>query len=433
MKTNLVRGALGAWLLGTAAVVAVAMTPAPVLAAAKAPSGPHTSPAVGKALQAALAAVQGKDFASAQAALAAAKAVPGPTDVDLAEIDEVSVYLALSMNDHPTALALYKRIIASPLFPAVETPDQQKQSLKNAMMLANEAKDYAMASQIGERIANSGSMDDKAAGSLAEAYYYNKEYAKAQSLAQKSIDAAIAQGVPPDRGAIQIVMNIYSDQKDQANARKMLEMLARYHPDSEVWAKMVDITIGTTPGMKDMQLLQLYRLRVLSGADGDASDYNVGADLAMKNGYPGEARTILQTAAARGVAGVSGKLAEARAKAAADEKTLAGNDASAAKAASGQLDTLVAEQFFGYGRFAEAETAAKRAISKGGSKDPEEPKMILGMALASDGKYADAIQAFSQVGGNEAQKKIAHVWTVYAQSKSQPATTAAATPAPAKP
>jgi hypothetical protein len=182
-----------------------------------------------------------------------------------------------------------------------------------------------------------------------------------------------------------------------------------------------------------MQVLQLYRLRIISGATGSSSDYTLPSDLASKSGYPGEARSILQTASSRGISGTSAKLNAVQAKAAADEKTLATNEANGAKSANGQLDLIVAEQYYGFGRYAESEAAAKRAISKGGVKDPEEAKMVLGAAQAAQNKYADAQQTFQTVGGGDAQKKIAHLWIIYAQSKAQPAAAPApaATPSPA--
>ncbi|HEY1709290.1 MAG TPA: CDC27 family protein [Rhizomicrobium sp.] len=426
MTKKFVGAAVGAWLLGGVAAVALMTVPAFAADAAKT-EVPKGTAAVGKALQAAVTAIQAKDYATAQTQLAAAKAAPNPNDADQVQIDKVTAYLDLNTNDMAGALAAYKRIIASPLFTQMLTPDEQAQTLKNTMILANQAKDYTTAAQVGEKLAASGTMDDKAASSLAQTYYMNKDYAKAQALAQKSADAAIAAGGKPDKATLQILMNIDTDKKDQADARKILDQLLLYYPDPHYWAEGVDITLGTTPGLKDMQLLQLYRLRILSGAEGDLIDYSAPAELAMKNGYPGEARSMLQTAASRGISGTGPKLAPVQAKAAADEKTLAANDASAAKAADGKLDLIVAEQYYGYGRYAEAETAAKRAVSKGGTKDPEEAKMVLGIAQAAQGKYADAQQTFQQVGGSDAQKKIAHLWIIYAQSKTSPA----ATPAPA--
>ncbi len=435
MSKKLVRAALSAWLLGGVAAVAITAATVPAQAADTAPAKPKTTKGVGLALQAALAAAQAKDMTTAQAKLAEARAVTDVTEFDRVEIDQVAAYIAINStpSDHPGALAAYKSAIANPSFSMLD-PGEQASTLKNAMILCNEIKDFAGAVQIGERVMATGHMDDATAGSLAVAYYYNKDYAKARTLAQKSIDAAVAGGNKPDQGTLQIMLKSYADQKDETNARKALEQLTLYYGNDpatgpDLWDQM--ISIAWPAGLKDMQILQLYRLRYLSAATSDAGDYSAGAELAMKNGYPGEARNILQLGAQRGKGSGGAALTEARNKAAADEKTIASSDAAGAKSPNGQGDTLTAEQYYGYGRYAEAETAARRAIGKGGAKDPEEAKMVLGMALTAEGKYADAVQAFAQVGGNDGQRKIAHVWSVYAQGHAQTAA-ASAPAAPAK-
>jgi len=428
MNKTFVRTALGAWLLGSAAaVVAMVEAPVPAMAAEKAPPGPTVQKAVGVALQAAIAAVQAKDYPTAEAKIAEAKAVSALTDVDQIKIDIVIAYLAVSKGDQPAGLAAYKRIIASPVFTIAQTPDEQSATLKNTMILGNLAKDWPTSIAAGEKLAASGIMDDAGASNLSIAYYYNKDYAKAAALANKSVAASIAAGKKPELGVLQIVKNSYINAKDMTNARKTLDQIILYYGDADTWAEAVGSTISNTPGIKDTQVMQLYRLAILAGASIEASDYAAVGDQLIKSGYPGEARSALQIANSRGIrsAQLDGLLATARAKASADEKTLAGNDAAGAKSANGILDTVVALQYYGYGRYAEAATVAQRAIGKGGAKDPQEPKMVLGMALAADGKYADAVQAFGQVGGSEAQKAAAHLWTVYAQSKMQPTTPAA--------
>ncbi|HEX2591317.1 MAG TPA: hypothetical protein VHL34_07460 [Rhizomicrobium sp.] len=417
MNKTFVRAAFSTMLL--CGVATAAMTAAPAYAADKAPAGPKASHAVGVELQAAITAVQAKDYATAKTHIVAARALPSPTDVDTIDIDIVDAYVAMGENDHPRLLTLYKGIVASPLFTQVQKPDEQAGTLKNLMLLQMETKDYPGAVQTGERIASSGLLDDKTASSLATAYYMSKDYAKARALAQKSIDAAKAGNAKPAQAALQILFNSYADDNNQNGARDALEMMIQYYPEPNSWAKLIDNF--DMHGLSDMQILQLYRLRVLSGATGDLTDYTIGSDQAMKSGYPGDARSMLQAAQSRGVAGVGPKLAAAQAKASGDEKTLGANDAAAAKAGNGVMDVLVAEQYYGYGRYDEAVTAAKRAIAKGGVKDPEEPKMIVGMALAAGGKYADAITALNQVGGSEKQKRLAHLWVLYAQSKMAPA------------
>lgn len=170
------------------------------------PAPPTMSAPVSRIVKALMNAAGKRDWAMAEAKLQQVRAVPGPSAFDLIQIDAVASFIAINTGDHPTALAAYKRMIANPLFLTVQTSQEQGATLKNAMILSNEAGDFTGAIGFGEKLAAAGSLGDMSANALAFAYWGNKDYAKAQVLAQKSIDAAVAAGKKPDESALQIVL-----------------------------------------------------------------------------------------------------------------------------------------------------------------------------------------------------------------------------------
>jgi hypothetical protein len=165
----------------------------------------HLSEGVSVALKSLLVAAGQKDWTTAKAKLLEASAVPNSTDYDLFEINVMTSFVALSTGDHATALATYRNVVGSPFFDSAETSAEQSATLKNAMILANEAGDFPSAINFGNRLAALGPMDDASAIALAVAYFGNQDYADAQSLAQKAVDAAIAAGKKPDEIALKIV------------------------------------------------------------------------------------------------------------------------------------------------------------------------------------------------------------------------------------
>ncbi len=173
--------------------------------AGDAKAGAHVSPPVGRLLSALMDAAAKRDWVTAEATLMQARAVQTQTDLDRFEIEVVASFLALGMHDHANALASYKRVIASPLFATAQTPRQQRATLQNAMVLSNEAADFAQAIGFGEKLAASGRLDRASALPLAFAYFADGRYAKAQALAQKTIDADVAAGRQPDNTALEIV------------------------------------------------------------------------------------------------------------------------------------------------------------------------------------------------------------------------------------
>jgi len=170
----------------------------------------------------------------------------------------------------------------------------------------------------------------------------------------------------------------------------------------------------------------------LAGA-AKGSEYKEMASALTVLGYPTETMNVLQQGVSAGKVTnteVGAMLSKARRDAAQDERMLPQIASAAAKSRTGEQDVKLGEDYWGYGRYADAEAAARRAMSKGGLKTPAEGPLLVGAAEVAQGKYADAIQTLSQVSGNEAATRTAHLWSLYAQAK-QGGRSAAAPAAPA--
>jgi hypothetical protein len=167
--------------------------------------GPHMSPAMSKALKAVMDAGSAKDWGTATARLNEARALSNQSDFDAFELTVVTAYVAVGTGDTAGALATYKSEIANPLFATALPQDNQIGTLKNAMVLSNNAKDYDGTIALGQKLIAMGSVDEGAALALAIAYYGKGDYATAQSLAQKTIDVEVAAGKTPNATATEIV------------------------------------------------------------------------------------------------------------------------------------------------------------------------------------------------------------------------------------
>lgn len=169
------------------------------------PEKPHMSSAVSAILKDLLAAAGKKDWATAKAKLGEVQAVAKPTEFDLFEIEVIAGFVALNTADHPGALASYKKVIANPLFKTAQTRKEQDGTLRNAMVLANEAGDFQSAIAFGGKLAAMGPLDETGATTLAVAYFGAKDYASALGLAQKVVDTDVAAGQVPSKTATDVV------------------------------------------------------------------------------------------------------------------------------------------------------------------------------------------------------------------------------------
>jgi len=311
-----------------------------------------------------------------------------------------------------------------------DLPDSQKQAtLRIAALLSTEAKHFDKGIKYANAfIALGGPTDDSVLASLSEAYYYTNDFANAEITAKKAV-AAAEPGKPPNKNALAVVFGSQIKLKKQSDALNTLETMVTYYDSPDDWGQLVSEAFGT-PGIKQLDDLNLFRLELATKVAMAAADYDTIAQLAIQLGYPVEAQAALEAGLSAGKISNSGKtaatLANARTRAAKDRATLASFEATAAKSPNGELDIKLAQTYYGYGRYADVVTAARSGLSKGGPKaDANEANMLIGMALAMQGNNADAQAALANVKGPPATARVAHLWSLYAGRKS--ATAAAAT------
>jgi tetratricopeptide (TPR) repeat protein len=391
-------------------VVSAGLVSLPSMAADK------VSASVGKPLQEADKALKANDAATALAKVQEAQAVANRTPFDDFTINQFAANVALKQNDLKTA---EKYFLAAAAYPDI-SPADKKNIYTVTVEVATNVQDWPTIVQYGGMLQAMGPLDPNIVEPLAVAYYNSGDHAKALQLAQAQIDADKAAGKQPSQSLMQIVMSSQAGQKDTAGATATLEGLAQDYGSPDDWGRLIDLAFNSR-GLTDLQALNLYRLRVATNATTSVDDYAIMATITSKAGYPGETVAFLEHGMARGTVKASDKagaqLASARTKANADKASLAAFDAQARARKTGEYDVKVAETYFGYGRYAEAEEAAQRAMTKGGMKDPAEAQMVLGMSLAREGKNADAAATFAKVAGSANDQKIAHLWTLYVQRK----------------
>lgn len=392
------------------AVCAVALT----IGAAQANAAENVTPAVGKALNDAIAAIQQKDYKTALTHVQEAQAVPNRTPYDDYRINQILTNVAFSMQNLPMADQAAEAAADSPALPA----EDKAGILKNALLLSAEEKHWSKAVSYGQQLDAMNALDDTTAADYAVALYNTNDQAKALQYAQKSLDMSKTAGKQPDPAAQQIVMNSQAKSNPQAAAEMLENIVAQTNAPSD-WSRLIDYYFGAA-GMNDVYAMDLYRLKLVTHSlHGD--DASLAGRLANQLGYFGDAEKIME---AGGVGGSA--LSSARAGAARDQASMSSQIAEARRS-SGEVAVKVAEGLYGYGRYAEAEEIARYAMGKGGLKNPAEAPLLVGMSQVGQGKNADAVQTFNSVTGNAASTKTAHLWSIYAQHQA-----GGAAPAPAQ-
>jgi hypothetical protein len=404
MTTKSTRVLFAAVLLAASATAALLATPAY--------AANTLSDAVARHLQDAEKAMQKQDVKGATDAIAAAKG-SAHGDFDNYTIARVELAVDVNANDLTAAAAAAQLAADSPVAPDKEKAGNQK----IALLLSMNTKQYPKAIAYAKLLDTPTQTDPQTLEGIGNAYYFGGDFAAAKAFSQKRIDASVKAGKAPERNALMVMLSAQAGLKDEAGAEETLEMEVAYYNDPQDWAQIIDVAFGT-PGLRDVDAVWLGRLLFLVGAPVTQNNANMIGSIASHLTFFGDAVN------AKTHGGTVDPDPAPRADA--DKKTIAAQIA-AEGAQNGTYSAVLSEALYSYGMYAEAETAAKTAISKGGAKDPSEPAMVLGQSQAAQGKYDDALASFATVtGGGPATARIVKLWVDYVKIKKNPPVVAAA-------
>ncbi len=313
--------------------------------------------------------LQDKNFPDAMTKLKAVQAT-ATEPYDVYVINRLLAAAAIGLNDMTAAATAEEAAADLPAMP----DDDKKVVLHDALLMSANMKHWPKTIQYGQQLAQLNGLDAQTTGILAIAYYDANDFTHAQQYAQQSISLAKAAGQPPDQNAMQIVMSSQVKQNNQAGAEQTLEQIAVQNNSPDTWAQLVGVAFGAK-GMGNAEALYLYRLLQVVGAM-TGQDYQEAASDASVLGYPTEAMKVLQQGISAGkisAAEVGATLTKARRDAGVDERSLPQIVAAAQKSRTGEQDVKLGEDYWGYGRFADAEAAARQGVAKGGLKTPTRP------------------------------------------------------------
>ncbi len=374
-------------------------------------------PEVAKPLSAAEAAIRAKQFEQAQVQIGKAEAVKGRSAYETFLIEQTAGVLAQAKGDTDEALKDFKELLASGRLPASERP-RMEQTIAG---LQFQKQDYAGAAESIKAAIKDGNKDPTLTPELAQAYYQGGDYKNAAALTQQQIDAEKKAGKPPAEAQLQMLASCAQKQNDDAGFAAALEQLAINYPTPDVWGNLVN-RLQRKPGVASHYALDLARLKLKLGLVTTPADYEEAAQLALADGYPGEATSIINEGFDKKILGAAAdavrqqRLRDYAAKQlAADKDGLAQRKADAADAHDGKDLVRVGYDLATQGD-ASGTALIEQGIKKGGLARPDAAKLLLAQAYLKAGRTNDAINTFKTVGG-EGTSDIAHLWVLALTTK----------------
>ena len=379
---------------------------------------PHVTAALAKTLKAANDALQAKNFPEVLNKTREAEAMSPRSDYDNYVIHSMQMAAYGAQGNYPAAAAAIESVVESPYLPAANKP----QLLRTLMSIYYQQKDYDKTITYGEKARAAGDTNPDTPLTIAQAYYLTGKYKEAQAGMEAIVAREEQAGRKPTEKSLELIWSCAIKTKDDAAASRAIEKLILHYPKPDYWSNaMAGVLQNKTND--DRLLLMTYRLMFQVGILKKGSDYTEMAQIAIDQGNPGEAQTILEQAFTKNLyTDVHDKersqrlLDKVRKSAAEDRATIGKQEKDAAKAPTGDALVQVGAAYLGYGQPDKAIAAISAGIAKGSLKHPDEAYMLLGIAYDRSKNSAEAVRAFNRANSDPKYAQLAKLWALEARS-----------------
>jgi len=378
---------------------------------AAAPKGPSVSAKVGKPLKAAQDAIAAKNWKEAKARIDEANALPDKSPYETFAIAELSGFIAVSTQDYLSAAKAYEATLTSEYLGA----DQKPGRTKAVAQLYYQTKNYAKVTSFGATYLKDNPSDSDMNMMVGQAYYLQNDFPNASKFLRGAVDAAEKSDKPVKEDWLQLLQSSEYEQNNIPGLIKVLEKTVALYPKANYWDQLItllDKEINDT-GKLD---LEIYRLRLATGAKLEADEMREMAELALQAGLPGEAETIMAKAVASGTKTERDTrlITMAKNQATTDKASIAQSEASAKGAANGEPLVKTGEAYLTYGNPVKAVELIKAGIAKG-PKDLERAKLRLGVAQLENKQAGEARKAFSSIAATSPYARLGRLWDIVAR------------------
>jgi tetratricopeptide (TPR) repeat protein len=354
-----------------------------------------------------------KNYTEVQNRITQAEAVADKSPYEVYVLNRMKLSLASATGNDQMTMSALEAILATGKVPDADKP-RFEQAL--ATMYYN-AKNYPKAIELYKQIQASGQATDQVNSALIRSYYLSGDYATALKAQEPVLQAAEQAGKTPSQEDLRLYASAANKLKDDAAYLRGLEKLVAYYPNDDFWTDLLSRGIARKPGFSEANYTDVLRLEFAAVKQMSSDAYTDLAELALKDGFPTEAKKVVDAGFAAGVLGTGSGAAKERQlrdratkEAASDAKNIAAGEAGAAKAKTGAGLVNLGWAYVTMDQFDKGIGFIQQGIAKGGLKSPDEAKLRLGMAYAKAGQKDKAIQTFQEVKAGGGLSDTAKYW-----------------------
>jgi outer membrane protein assembly factor BamD (BamD/ComL family) len=398
------------------AVVCLGFSPQSALSADK-DKGQQISRVIAKEMTAAQKALQAQQWAEALKNLDAAETKSGLTPFDEKTIAYFKGFANVKLGNLKAAQASFEKSLAT----GAATAEDKASITRTLFGIAASTNQFQKTIDYGKEMSDAGSATPNDLAIIAQSYFQLKDCKNAGAWVDKAVAASRKAGEAPKENLFLFKLQCASDAGDNAAMVPVLNELIRFNNKSTYWNTL--LRIERQEERDDHNTLMLYRLMYDTSAMTVGSDYMEMAQLLGDAALPAEAQTVLQKAIDGGLIKEEQKerttrlLNSFKARAEADKKGQAQQDAEATKSAAGELDVKLGEVYYGFGDYQNAVTAINRGIQKGQIKHQDEAYVYLARSQVALKNNADAKKALVGLKSvPNISPRVLRLWELYAET-----------------
>ncbi len=369
---------------------------------------------LGKSLGEVQALMQKGKYREALAELKDADDVKDRTPYENYVIERLRSSAAARAGDNETALKSFRAVLASGRL----GPKERAQFQEGLIAMEYRTRDYDAVIELAGAYFRDGGSDASIRTLYQQSLYLKGDYAGVARELSAEIDADAKANRKPSEERLQLLANAYLKQSNQAGYIDALERLLSYYPKKEYWTDAI-YRIAQLPGMRERLALDLARLRLDVGQSRNVADFLEPAQLALQAGYPLEALKFLDQGFASGKLGVGPegerhkRLRDlAKRQAAEDAGSLKDAEKLALASADGKLALSNGYDLVLNGQNEKGLALMAAGMSKGGIKQMDDARLLLGYAQYVAGQKSKAIQTLRSINGNSAPAVLAKLWVI---------------------
>jgi tetratricopeptide (TPR) repeat protein len=354
-----------------------------------------------------------KNYTEVQNRITQAEAFADKTPYETYVLNRMKLSLGTSTGNDKMAMDALEAILASGKLAEADKPN----FIQALATYYYNAKNYPKAIELYKQMQAFGKPSDQVNSALIRAYYLSGDYASALKAQEPVLQAAEQAGKTPTVEDLRLYASAANKVKDDAAYLRGLEKLVAYYPNDDYWTDLIHRGIVRKPGFADASIPDVLRLEFAAVKQMSGDAYTELAELALKDGFPTEAKKVVDAGFAAGVMGTGSGAAKDRQlrdratkEAASDAKNIAAGEAGATKAKTGAGLVNLGWAYATMDQYDKGIGFIQQGIAKGGLKSPDEAKLRLGMAYAKAGQKDKAISTFQEVKAGGGLADTAKYW-----------------------